>query len=100
MGVSGITFINLPSNYKGMYLVSDLPICIVRLKPKASKPRGPLATVSNIFGTVIGISYIYHHSALKSINNPSVICSSLIKFLNVTNLYLLLQYISHILFSF
>jgi hypothetical protein len=56
--------------------------------------------VSIIFGTVIGISYIYHHSALKSINNPSVICSSLIKFLNVTNLYLLLQYISHILFSF
>ena len=66
-----------PSNYNGMHPVSDLPICIGRLKPRASKSRGPLATVSNNFGTVIGISYICYHGALKSINNPSIICSQI-----------------------
>ena len=49
--ISGITFINPPSNYNEMHPVSDLSICIVRLKPIASKSRGPLAAVSNIFGT-------------------------------------------------
>ena len=67
--ISGITFINPPSNYNEIYPVSDLSICIVRLQPWASKSRGPLATVSNIVGTVIGISYICYHSALKSMNN-------------------------------
>jgi hypothetical protein len=44
-----------------------------RLKPRASKFRGPPAKVYNIFKTVIGLSHLCCHSVLCFLNNPSVI---------------------------
>ena len=42
-----------------------------RLKPRASKFRGPPVKVYNIFNTVIGLSYLCCHSLLYFLNNPS-----------------------------
>jgi hypothetical protein len=44
-----------------------------RLKPRASKFRGPLVKVYNIFNTVIVLSHLSCHSALYFLNNSSVI---------------------------
>jgi hypothetical protein len=43
------------------------------LKPRASRFRGPLAKVYNIFNTVIGLSLLCCHNVLYFLNNPSVI---------------------------
>jgi hypothetical protein len=47
--------------------------CASGLKPRASNFSGPPSKVYNIFDTVIGLSYLCCHSALYSLNNPSVI---------------------------
>jgi hypothetical protein len=44
-----------------------------RLKPRASKFRGPPAKVYNIFNTVIRLSHLCCHSVLYFLINPSVI---------------------------
>ena len=44
-----------------------------RLKPRASKFRGTVAKVYNIFNTVIGLSHLCCHSVMYFLNNPSVI---------------------------
>ena len=44
-----------------------------RLKPRASKFRGPMAKVYIIFNTVIGLSHLCCHSVMYFLNNPSVI---------------------------
>jgi hypothetical protein len=44
-----------------------------RLKPRASKYRGPPTNVYNIFNTVIGLSHVCCHNVLYFLNNPSVI---------------------------
>ena len=46
-----------------------------RLKPRASKFRGPPVMMYNIFNTstVIGLSHLFCHSVLYFLNNPSVI---------------------------
>ena len=44
-----------------------------RLKPRASKFRGPSAKVYNIFNAVIWISHLCCHNVLYFLNNPSVI---------------------------
>jgi hypothetical protein len=42
-----------------------------RLKPRASKFRGPLLKVYNILNTVIGLSNLCCHNVLYFLNNPS-----------------------------
>ena len=44
-----------------------------RLKPRASKLRGPPAKLYNIFIIVIGISHLCSHNVLYFLNNSSVI---------------------------
>jgi hypothetical protein len=52
---------------------AGFPYRFDRLKPRASKFRGPPAKVYNIFNTVIGLSHLCCHSVLYFQNNPSVI---------------------------
>ena len=42
-----------------------------RLKPTASRFRGPPVKVYNIFNTVIGLSHLCCHNVLYFLNNPS-----------------------------
>jgi hypothetical protein len=42
-----------------------------RLKPRASKSRGPPTKVYNIFNTVIGLSHLCCHNILYFLNNHS-----------------------------
>ena len=44
-----------------------------RLKPRASKFRGPPANVYNMFNTVIGLQHLCCHNVLYFLNNSSVI---------------------------
>jgi len=44
-----------------------------RLKPRASRFRGPPAKVFNIFNTVIGLSHLCCHNVRYFLDNPSVI---------------------------
>jgi hypothetical protein len=48
-------------------------IQIRRLKPRASKFRGPPANVNYVFDTVIGLSHLCCYNVLYFLNNPSVI---------------------------
>ena len=58
-----------PSNTSA---VLDLPR-LDRLKPRASKFRGPPTKMCIIFNTVIGRSHLCCHNVLYFLNNPSVI---------------------------
>ena len=51
----------------------DFTYRLDRLKPRASKFRGPPIKVYNIFNTVIGLSHLCCYNILYFLNNPSVI---------------------------
>ena len=72
----GIFYLKLQSIYRTVYMLTDsagFAYRLNRLKPRASKFRGPLAKMYNIFNTVIGLSDLCCHNVMYFLNNPSVI---------------------------
>jgi len=68
-----VYFINISSSRGPGSSSACSAYCASGLKPRASNFSGPPSKVYNIFDTVIGLSYLCCHSALYSLNNPSVI---------------------------
>jgi hypothetical protein len=60
-------------NIHGTAKPPDLHIDSIRLKPRASKYRGPPVKMYTIFNTVIGLPHLCCHKVLYFLNNTSVI---------------------------
>jgi hypothetical protein len=75
-------FVLLSFFFWPLYSMAGFIYRLDRLKPRASKFRGPPAKVYTVFNSVIAVSHLCCHNVLYFLNNPSVIFFTQLHFIS------------------